>query len=55
MSVVTDGLIVFLVERTPFSFEIEHVVVSILDHIVDDSCLDVFGRVRERTIVSVLA
>ena len=45
MSVVTNGLVMFLVERAPFSLEIEHVVVTIFLHEMDESSLDIFGRV----------
>lgn len=47
VSVVALGLVVLLVERTPFSLEVELVIVSILLHSMNDASLQIRLRVSE--------
>ena len=47
--------VVFSVEWAPLCFEIEHVEVHVLCHIVNDTRLDVFHGVSKRTEFTVLA
>lgn len=55
VSINTLSLIVLLVERTPFRLEVEHVKVSILFHLVNQSGFELLGVVGERTVVTVFA
>jgi hypothetical protein len=47
VGVITLGLVVFFVEGTPLSLEIEHVEISILSHQMDYSCFDITDGVSE--------
>jgi hypothetical protein len=55
VSVVTLGLVVLFVERTPLCLEEEHIEIEVLLHEVDDSGLDVSNGVSEGAVVSILA
>jgi len=55
VGIITLGLVVFIVEGTPFSLEVEHVEVGVFVHFVDDPGLDVVGGVGEGAVFSVIA
>ena len=55
VSVDALSLVVLLVVWTPLGLEVEHVEVSVLLHLVDESHSQLLGAVSERAVVTVLA
>ena len=55
VSIDTLSLIVLFVEWTPLCFEVKHVKVGILFHLMNKPCFKLFGIVSEGTIVTILA
>jgi hypothetical protein len=53
--VVTQCLVVVIVEGTPFCFEIKHEEVSIFAHYMDQPALNVAHRMSKRTVLPIVA
>lgn len=54
MSIVTLSLVVLLVVWAPFGLEVEHKVVGIFQHMVNDPGLDVFLRMCKGAEITIL-
>jgi len=53
VSVYALSLVVLFVEWTPLRFEVKHVKVRILFHLVNKSCFELFGIVSKGTVVAI--
>lgn len=53
MSIVTLSFVVFLIKRTPFSFKVKHIEVSIFLHEMNYPSFNVLNGVSEGTVLPV--
>ena len=54
MRIDTLGFVVLLVEGTPLRLEVEHVEVTVLLHLMNQSSFEVFGAMGKRAVVTIL-
>ena len=50
----TLGFVMLLIEGTPLCLEVEHVEVTVLLHLMDQSSFKVLGAMSERAVVTIL-